>query len=100
MSQTLLHCQRASIALDGVICIPSPTVHSFDMVDFISAEFPERVGEEDVCYLQNEMVKVNFLLALSLRYTQSFPAYHLSLKVLPDHQVDTSSFSQGCSPAG
>jgi hypothetical protein len=43
---------------DGFICIPSPTLHSFDIIDFISIEFPERVGEEDDCYLQNEMVKV------------------------------------------
>jgi hypothetical protein len=33
-------------------------MHSFDIVDFILVEFPERVGEEDICYLKNEMVKV------------------------------------------
>jgi hypothetical protein len=43
-------------------------VRSFDIVDFLSVEFPERVGEDDVYYFQNEMVKVNFLLALSSRY--------------------------------
>jgi hypothetical protein len=33
---------------------------SLDIVDFILGEFPEQVREEDVCYLQNEMVKGKF----------------------------------------
>jgi hypothetical protein len=68
MSIDLAHANVIDLALlpvsihspDEVIYIPYPTVHSFDMVDFISAECPEQVGKEDVCYLKNEMVKVNF----------------------------------------
>jgi hypothetical protein len=52
--------QMSIHSLDGVIFIPPPTFHSFDIIDFISTKRPLRVGEEEVCYLKNEMVKVNF----------------------------------------